>query len=107
MIVAMLSKLTYVPNARKHTVYYAENCQKLNRSNIRDNAGTFKAVIAKDEGQAIDRIRAQVREYLRETSWLKPQPEDFVFEFQYSEVKDGEFWLMPSTSNCKSFYVNA
>ena len=103
MIVAILSALRFKQDDYKHTVFYAENCDKLAFENAQ--LGKFKAVIASDEAEAIKTIRCQLREYLLETSWLSPNAEDFRFCFNYSEIKDSAFWLMPSISNCVEYNI--
>ncbi len=105
MIVAILSTLEYVENPDEHTVRYSDYCKELEFTD-RANYGNFKAVIAKDDFEAEEKIRKQVLDYLRiGFGFMMVNPKDFRFEFRFSDVKNNEFWLIPSVSTCRSYPV--
>jgi len=102
MIIAVIDSLKFIPDVHKHTVYYHENAQKFAFEDWRSKLGTFKAVLAKDEYEAVGKLSEQLRNYVS-NSWLGGDVEDFRFFIRYTEVEDGQFWLEPSIFICKEF----
>lgn len=107
MIIAIIGELKYKKNPMKHTVYYAEHCERLQFGSIDrvGKSGTFKAVIAEDLDEAHRKLSTELKAYLEACCWDKVNPADFVFNICYSEVKDGYFWLIPGTFPCRDYQI--
>ena len=59
--------------------------------------GTFKAAVGTYD-EVKENLRLQVTDYLKNSWWSELKPVDFDFSLQYTEVKNGNFWLIPCTS---------
>jgi hypothetical protein len=101
MIVACVGSIVFKKNVHVHTCFYAENCEILAIEDGRRHLGKLKAVLANDEDDAVNKVRGLVRDYLASSCWIKADLKDFTFSFYYSEIdENGQFWQMPSTTNC-------
>lgn len=106
MVIAIISELIFNEQPTTHTVQYANDNSKLAFLNGREKLGTFKAVIANDEADAVVKLRKQLQEYLSRC-WQHPKLKDFEFRINYTEVKNDEFWLIPNTSSCTKYPIES
>lgn len=87
--------VNYFNAATAVTEYDGPNGEKFKKDQYKW-FGTFKAAIGTYD-EVKENLRLQVANYLK-NSWAKLKPGDFDFSLQYTEVKDGNFWLIPCTS---------
>lgn len=94
MILAGIDTVTFVEDHRRHTVYYTENCRRLNQAAYRDGFGTFGHVLAVNEEQAALLLSVQLRDRLASCAWGDVDANDFVFTIRTQEQReDGTIWI--------------
>lgn len=108
-MVAILNAIKYVEQD-SHTVAYSRSARLASKAGFSFFQGNFKAVICKDCDDAIQKLGKQAKEYILQLAgmplWADLDPKDFYFEFSFSEIDgNGEFWIMPHTSNCAIYNV--
>lgn len=105
MIIARIIKLEFKLQKDKHTVDYAERCQKLEMEGWKDVSGTFKCVVADDVADAATKLRKIIRRWLKKV-YFHPKPQDFCFEIGFDEVEEqDEFWGSLCTTDCHKYDV--
>ncbi len=104
MVVSVISSIKFKLDEDSHTVSYSKACKQLEHSDKSEMFGRFRAVITDTPEEGIKKLAQQISELLQ-LFYFKPRPADFEFQVQTSEVYNGEFWLMPFTSDCKTYNV--
>lgn len=94
MIIAAVYSITYIPNDREHTVYYANQCRALESAFSRRQylTDTFQAVVACDKTEALDMLRHDIAQVLANVAWGPALAKDWKFSFHYEEVVHQHFW---------------
>lgn len=106
MIIAIVDNLQFNCDPSRHTVFYAEHCRTIAYADYNAMLGTFKAVIAEDDEEAVKLLGAQIKKWLTtEIVWGPVNPADFTFGFRSAEVNDKHFWLIPSRLDCRQYPV--
>lgn len=88
-----LHKVTYTCDTLKHTVYFKEQAERACSESLAGWAspGHSKAVIAPTEGEAIEKIRQQLKDDIEH--WMPGcDLTAFSFTVAHEEVVDGAFW---------------
>ncbi len=104
MVVSVISSIKFKLDEDSHTVSYSKVCKQLEHSDKSEMFGRFKAVITNTNEEGVKKLAQQISESLQ-LFYFKPRPDDFEFQIQTSEVRNGEFWLIPFTSDCKTYNV--
>jgi hypothetical protein len=104
MVVSVISSIKFKLDKNTHTVFYAERCKELERSDKSEMFGTFKAVVTNTPEDGIQKLAEQISEWLHPL-YFYPRLADFEFQVQTSEVHNGEFWLIPGSPDCKTYNV--
>lgn len=105
MILAVIESLKFVVKPQKHTVAQADEAARFTFKDWSKKSGAYKGVIAKDEKEAVSKLREQIKTVLR-TSMTGLNPCDFVFEIRYTPADpDGFLWVDPCISPMKDFPV--
>lgn len=104
MVLAQIRELIFKKDVHKHTIYYAEHCENLSFKT--PNKGAIKCVIANTYDEAVEKLRIEMRKYLKSTAWETPKFEDFRFKISYEEVDpEGYVWIQMSTTRCSEYEV--
>lgn len=105
MIVAVINSLHFKADKLTQTVFYYENCSRLEFTDYSKMTGNLEAVVATDIDEAVEKLRGVLKTYLDGVVWGKPNPKDFSFTMRYSEVAEGKFWITPTTLPLREFEV--
>lgn len=88
MLVCAVTDLKFKLDAYKHTVHYAQECERCEFESYRDKLGSIKLFLAKDLADAYKKAKTALLDYLPGNI----KPTDFEFCISYSEIENDFFW---------------